>query len=574
MAPGKRASLAGHYGPKKQSTAKQMQHLEIPEVPINHHIAERARLHPKRRALVFYGGETSYGALHDAVEALAGYLQQRLKVEPGARVLLLCQNSPQFAIAYYAILRAEAVVVPANPMNRAAELAHLLADSGARLAIAGEEVLPALEPALAQGLCKALLLVRYADAADPDGLFHLPASLQPSPSAPKLAPGVIAWKEALSAGLRARPQTAGPDDLAVVPYSSGTTGVPKGCMHSHRTVMTTLYGTIAWRGTNLPAEGEAEESQEIVLASLPLFHVTGMQGVLNGPLYEGHSLIMMARWDRKLAARLIEHYRVTRWRNITTMAIDLLNDPDTAARDLSSLQAIGGGGAAMPPAVFDKLKDLTGLSYIEGYGLTETMAATHINPPDRPRRGSLGVPIFDVDSRIRDPESGRLLRVGESGEIIISAPQVFLGYWNNPEATQAAFVEIEGKRFFRTGDIGYIDAEGYFYLVDRLKRMINLGGLKVWPAEVEQVLHHHPAVAEVCVIASLDPRLGEAVKALLVLRPGLPAPSAEEIAAWARERLAGYKVPRQISFVDSLPRSPTGKIDWRRLQQAEQRLGG
>ncbi len=541
-----------------------MRHLEVPTVPINHHIAARAERHPDRPALIFYGGETDYGALHRNVEALAGFLQKDLGVAAGDRVLLLGQNAPQFVIAYYAILRADAVVVPINPMNRAGELRHYLLDSGAEVVITAEEVLPALETALAEGLCRRVIVFRYADAVDPESCFGLPSALQTE--APPLAASseVVTWQAALEAGSKADPQRAGPDDLAVIPYSSGTTGQPKGCMHSHRTVMTTLYGTIVWRLEETP-----EESHEIVLASLPFFHVTGMQAVMNAPLYQGHSLILMARWDRKMAAHMIEHYRVTRWRNITTMAIDLLNDPEASARDLSSLQGIGGGGAAMPVAIFDKLKARTGLSYIEGYGLTETMAATHINPPDNPRRGSLGVPIYDVDSRIRDPESGRLLGANETGEIIISAPQVFLGYWNNPEATRAAFAEIEGRRFLRTGDLGYVDEEGFFYLVDRLKRMVNLGGLKVWPAEVEQALLHHPAVAEACVIAAQDPRLGEVVKALLVLRPEAEATSSEAVVAWARERLAGYKVPRLIAFVESLPRTPSGKVNWRQVQERE-----
>ncbi len=545
-----------------------MAELQVPAVTVNRHVEERARLHPERPALVFYGGVTSYGALHRDVEALAGYLQQGLAIAAGDRVLLLAQNSPQFVTAYYAILRADAVVVPVNPMNRTAELRHFLADSGARLAILGEEVLPAIEPLLDEGLCERLIVFRYADAADPDSDLALPASLQPPEEPPEgtraARPEILDWQAALEAGLAPRPQAAGPDELAVIPYSSGTTGAPKGCMHTHRTVMTTVLGTMLW---NRPADYVA--SVETVLASLPFFHVTAMQGVMNGPLYEGHRLILMARWDRRTAARLIERYRITRWRNITTMAIDLLSDPELAGYDLSSLQGIGGGGAAMPAAVFDALKERTGLTYIEGYGLTETMAATHINPADRPRRACLGLPVFDVDSRIRDPESGALLGPGEPGEIVIDAPQVFKGYWNDPEATRAAFVEIEGRPFFRTGDIGYVDEEGFFYLVDRLKRMVNLGGLKVWPSEVEQVLHRHPAIAEVCVLAARDPRLGEAVKALVVLKPGAGEPGAEEIIAWARERLAGYKAPRIVAFVESLPRGATGKVDWRRLQEEE-----
>lgn len=544
-----------------------MPQLEVPEVTVNHHVAERARLHPDRPALRFYGGVTSYGALHKAVERLAGTLQQRLGVAAGDRVLLLAQNSPQFIIAYYAILRADAVVVPANPMNRTEELRHYLSDSGARLAIVGEEVLAAIAPLLDEGLCRSLIVIRYVDAVDPASDLKLPASLVPA-ELPPARLEVLPWRAVLAEDCRPRPQRAGPDDLAVIPYSSGTTGKPKGCMHSHRTVMTTLVGTMLWG-----RDPRTLEEVERVLASLPFFHVTGMQGVMNGPLYFGHELVLMARWDRKVAATLIERHRVTRWRNITTMAIDLLTDPELAHCDLSSLKGIGGGGAAMPPAVFEALKARTGLSYVEGYGLTETMAATHINPPDDPRGGCLGLPVFDVETLIRDPESGALLGPGEEGEILIHAPQVFKGYWNDPEATAAAFVEIQGRRFFRTGDIGHVDKDGFYYLVDRLKRMVNLGGLKVWPAEVEQVLHHHPAVAEVCVIATLDPRLGEAVKAVVVPRPGVPQPSAEEVIAWARARLSGYKTPRIVSFVESLPRGPTGKLDWRRVQEEEYRQG-
>jgi fatty-acyl-CoA synthase len=230
---------------------------------------------------------------------------------------------------------------------------------------------------------------------------------------------------------------------------------------------------------------------------------------------------------------------------------------------------IMGGGAAMPEAVAARLRDLVGLDYIEGYGLSETSAPEMINPPEAPRRACLGIPMMDVDARILEVGTGALAPVGEPGEIIISAPQVFQGYWQRPEADAETFLTIDGKRFLRTGDLGYRDADGYFYMVDRLKRMINAAGYKVWPTEVEAMLFEHPNVREACVIAMPDDRRGESVKALIVPRtPGNGADEAE-IIAWCRERMSAYKVPSLVEFVDALPKSGTGKIMWRELQEKE-----
>lgn len=224
----------------------------------------------------------------------------------------------------------------------------------------------------------------------------------------------------------------------------------------------------------------------------------------------------------------------------------------------------------MPEAVGERLQTLTGLEYLEGYGLSETMAPTHINPPSRPKRQCAGIPIFDVDSRIIDPDTLAERGPNESGEIVTHGPQVFLGYWNNPQATAEAFIEIEGKRFLRTGDIGYYDEDGYFFITDRLKRMINASGYKIWPAEIEAMMYSHPDILEACVIAARDTRRGETAKAVVVLRPerrGKVRP--EDIVAWCRERMAAYKSPRIIEFVEELPRSATGKIMWRELQEKE-----
>ena len=255
------------------------------------------------------------------------------------------------------------------------------------------------------------------------------------------------------------------------------------------------------------------------------------------------------------------------------MIIDLFANPDIDRYDLSSLTDLSGGGAAMPEAVAQKVKDTWALDFIEGYGLSETIAASHSNPRQRPKKQCLGIPICDTDSRVIDPDTLAERPQGETGEIITHGPGVFEGYWNDPDKTAAAFIVHDGKRFFRTGDLGRIDEDGYFFMVDRLKRMINASGFKVWPAEVEAMLYRHPAVAEACIIGTFDPYRGETVKAFVVPRGGRAAIDADAtsaaIVAWARDHMAAYKIPRIIEFVDALPKSGTGKVMWRALQEAE-----
>jgi fatty-acyl-CoA synthase len=247
-----------------------------------------------------------------------------------------------------------------------------------------------------------------------------------------------------------------------------------------------------------------------------------------------------------------------------------MSNPRLAEYDLSSVRRIGGGGAAMPKAVALAMEKKFSLKYGEGYGMSETMAATHANPPDRPKEQCLGIPLYDVDSRIIDPVTLQQLPHGQTGEIIVHGPQVMRGYWNQPQATADGFIQIDGKRFLRTGDLAYIDEEGYYFFVDRLKRMINAAGFKVWPAEVEALLYQHPAIQEACVIAAKDARRGETVKAVVVLKPAhVGQVTEQEIADWAHANMAAYKAPRIVQFAASLPKSGTGKVMWRSLQEAE-----
>ncbi|NBY17676.1 MAG: long-chain fatty acid--CoA ligase, partial [Betaproteobacteria bacterium] len=426
-------------------------------------------------------------------------------------------------ISFYAILRAGAIVVPVNPMNRAEELAHMVRDSGSTVAIVAQNLLAevtsevtsevASEVAPSSGqLLQHVVVASYSDYLKTPTDLNVPDFVR----APRAETTIrstttfTAWSSALGAGLRASERSSKPDDLCVMPYTSGTTGNPKGCMHTHRSVMHNAVVPLSWFGTH----------QDLVfLASLPFFHVTGMQGSMNGPLYLGATVVVLARWDREVALRCIERHRINALSMIAAMVVDFLAHPQLETFDLSSVQRINGGGAAMPEAVAGRLHQLLGLSYVEGYGMTETIAPTHLNPPHRPKRQCLGIPFVGVDSRVIDPTTLVECPQGETGEIVVHGPPIMQGYWNKPEANEESFIIIEGKRFLRTGDLGRVDEDGYFFMVDRLKRMINASGFKVWPAEVESLLYAHPAIHEACIIAAPDPVRGETVKAVVVLRP-------------------------------------------------------
>jgi fatty-acyl-CoA synthase len=533
--------------------------LVAPATNLFYNAEVSARRYPDKPFIVFYDTALTFAEFFDQAERLAGFLEGRCAVRKGDRVLLLMQNSPQFVIGYYGILRANAVVVPLNPMNLTQEILRYANDAGASTLIVSQELYPRIEPLLGKSGLKNVIVAAYSDYLKRPTTLALPEVV----SAPRIeiaAAGVILWKDALAAGLEPGPLTTGPDDLCVMPYTSGTTGVPKGCMHTHRTVMHTLVAGMRWFSM---------APETTLMAVAPLFHVTGMQGGMNGPLYVGNTLVMLLRWDRNVAAECVQRYRVASWTAVPTMIQDFFANPDIGKYDLSSIRRLSGGGAAMPAAVAQRLLDM-GVTYYEGYGLSETMAATHLNPPERAKKQCLGIPIFGVDSRVVDPDTLRELPAGEVGEIITHGPQVFLGYWNKPEDTAQAFVDIDGKRFLRTGDLGRVDEDGYFFMVDRLKRMINASGYKVWPTEVESLMYQHPAILEACVIGTPDAHRGETVKAVIVPRPEWRGRiDAQQVIEWCRENMAAYKCPRIVEFVDSLPKSGAGKIMWRELQERE-----
>jgi fatty-acyl-CoA synthase len=537
-------------------------HLTVPETSLWYNLEVSATRFPDKAALSFGSGTLSYGQFRSQSEALAGFLQTECGIRRGDRVALFMHNSPQFVIAYYAILRADAAVVPVNCMNTAGELEHILRDAGANTVIAAQELFPKVQPLLGNTARHAIVACYrdYYGQYTEDALSVLPRELA-APRAALSGPGVTLWHDALARALQPAPHAAGPDDLALICYTSGTTGKPKGCLHRHRGVMHSTVAIAHWHDVR---------QHGCALVVLPLFHVTGMQNSMNAHVYSGSSLVLMPRWNREAAFAAIARHQVSTITTVPAMIVDLISNYDPARHDLSSMRLIGGGGAAMPEAVAARLQEVCGLTYLEGYGMTETMAPTHINPGDRPKPQCLGLPIFDTDARIIDPQTLEELPQGTVGEIIVSGPQVLEEYWNKPEENAACFLTRDGRKFLRTGDLARVDEDGYFHFVERLKRMINAAGFKVWPAEVEALLYGHPGVQEACVIGKNDPRSGEVVKALVVPREAARATlKADELIAWSRERMAAYKVPREVEFVASLPRSATGKIDWRLLQEQE-----
>lgn len=547
-----------------------------PATSLWHNLAVSALRFPDKPALVFFNRVLSYAEVMRQAERLAATLH-RLGVRKGDRVVLNMQNCPQWVIAHFAILRANAVVVPVNPMNRAEELKHYITDPDARVAITTADLAPELARANAQ-LAPAerlahMVVTHYGEAFDmapQDGSdATMPEAwrewLGTRHALPVLEGGtVMSWTDAIASGEAEElpPHTATPQDLAVLPYTSGTTGLPKGCMHTHASIMHNAVASCLWGGSTF---------ENVTLSVVPMFHITGMVSVMHAAIYGSATLVIMPRWDRELAGQLISRWGVTHWTNIPTMVIDLLGSPNFASFDLSSLVYIGGGGAAMPQAVAQRLWEQYGLRFAEGYGLTETAAPSHSNPYDATKQQCLGVPFVSCDSRIIDPVTLKEVPQGEQGEIIMSGPQVFQGYWKRPDATADAFIEFDGKRFFRSGDLGRMDEQGYFFITDRLKRMINASGFKVWPAEVEALMFRHPAIQEACIISTKDAYRGETVKAVVVLRAAAKGQTTEDdIINWCKDNMAAYKYPRVVQFVDALPKSGSGKVMWRALQEAEQ----
>jgi long-chain acyl-CoA synthetase len=510
--------------------------LDYPSAPAWWILERNLDKHPERIAIRYLDHDTlierealTYAELATRARALAVGLQ-RLGVGRGARVALCLPNSPALITGYYGIWLAGAAVVPMNPLAKSSELRRQLGDARASLLIAATE-----------GATTA------SAVADEMGI-PLVLSSEDGSSSPR---GIIPFEELLAADGRQLKVGAldAHDDVAVVLYTGGTTGTPKGAMLTHRNIVANTVQFAAWYAF--------ESGRETCVGVLPMFHSGGMSGAMNVPLYAGATLLVLSRFRPASVAQAVTRYQATRLFGVPTMFIALLNHAESRRADYSSLRACRTNAAPLPPSVKAAFDELVGREVlVEGYGLTETSPLTHANPIHKAKPGSIGIPIADTDAKIVDLETGADLAAGEPGELVIRGPQVMQGYWNRPEETAAAMA----GGWFHTGDVAQMDDDGYFVIVDRLKDQINTAGFKVWPREVEEVIYAHPAVQMVAVIGIDDAYRGEVVKAFVVLKEEHRRRVSEvELLSFCQARLMPYKVPRRVEFRDELPLSAAGK---------------
>ncbi len=475
-----------------------------------------AELGPDRPAVRLDDTIVTYRDLRDQSAQVAGLLRDH-GVQPGDRVAIMLPNQPEFAVIYYAVMRAGAVAVPMNPLLKAREITHYVADSGARLIFAG---LDCAEEALA-GVAST-----GTDYVVVDRRFHeLVADVVP----------VVSVVDRAST------------DTAVILYTSGTTGLPKGAELTHGN-LTTNAATVA---SDLIQVGV----QDVIFGGLPLFHSFGQTCGLNTAVRVGACLTLVSRFTPEKALQVMARDRVTIFEGVPTMYVALLGATDRGGYDLSALRVCVSGGAALPVEVLRGFEAEFGCMILEGYGLSETSPVASFNHPDRVRKpGSIGTPIRGVRMRVVD-EKGAEVAPGTVGEIAIRGDNLMKGYWRRSDSTAEAIPD----GWFRSGDLGTVDADGFFFIVDRKKELIIRGGYNVYPREIEEVLYEHPSIVEAAVIGVPDESLGEEVGAAVVLKPAATA-TVEEIRDFVKAQVAAYKYPRHVWFLPTLPKGPTGKV--------------
>lgn len=546
--------------------------LNVPERPLTWLLDRAANRHPNQTALSYYGARITYAQFSNLANRFAiGLL--RMGVQMGDRVAIALPNIPQFPIAFYGALRAGAVVVPTNPLYTEREMQHQLVDSGAKVLVMLDTFYPIVRKIRTQTMLEHIIVTSPADFLPPLLRRLYPFTQkkekdpQPALTKQELAesPFLHLMQPILKPGPKGGielfnlPVTTTSDELAVLQYTGGTTGLSKGAMLTHRNLLANALQTYYW----MP---KAREAAEISLCVAPFFHAYGLTVAMNLSIYGAATMVLLPRFKAKDVLDTIRRYRPTLFPGIPTMYIALMNEARQHPEYLQSIRYCISGASPLPQKVQEEFEAITKGKLVEGYGLSEASPVTHCNPlTDENRNGSIGLPLPGVECAIMNTQTHALLPSGEIGEIVVKGPNVMCGYWERDEETQHIFID----GWLRTGDVGKMSEDGYFYVLERAKDMILASGFNVYPREVEEILFHHPSIAEAAVTGVPDPYRGETVVAFIVLKPDIPAndETRQAIITYCKQQLTAYKVPKRIEFLDSLPKSIVGKVLRRELRK-------
>ncbi|MCD7032837.1 AMP-binding protein [Metabacillus sp. GX 13764] len=536
--------------------------IEIDRKALQDYLESSAEEFPEKHAVDFLGKKLTFKEIYRQSLKLAGYLQE-LGLEKGDRAAIMLPNCPQAVIAYYGILFAGGIVVQTNPLYTERELEYQLKDSGSLFIITLDMLYPRVSKVKALTSLKHVIVTGIKDYLPfPKNILYPFVQRKDNKVVLKLNHGGNTHLFSTimrTAKAEAKRYPVDPaEDIALLQYTGGTTGFPKGVMLTHENLVSNTQMCSSWMY-------RCKRGEETVLGVLPFFHVYGMTAVMNLSIMQGFKMVLLPRFQALDTLKAIDKLKPTLFPGAPTIYIALLNHPDLNKYDISSVKSCISGSAPLPAEVQEQFERATGGKLVEGYGLSEASPVTHANFLwEKRKKGSIGVPWPNTDAAIFSMETGQEAELHELGELAVKGPQVMKGYWNRPEETEA--VLKDGWLF--TGDIGYMDEEGYFYIADRKKDMIIAGGFNIYPREVEEVLYEHESIQEAVVAGVPDPYRGETVKAYIVLKEGMTA-GEEELNAFARKHLAAYKVPRIYEFREELPKTAVGKILRRALVEEE-----
>ncbi len=548
-------------------------HFTIPDKPLAWLLDTTCSQYPNTCAFIYYGTRITYAQLARLTNRFAVELQ-RLGVQKGDRVAIALPNIPQFAIAFFAVLKVGAVAVPTNPLYTEREMQHQLVNSGAKVMIMLDMFYPVVEKVRQQTALEHVIITSITDFLPPVKRTLYPLTqirakkTEPGVKSKDLIkdPTVLLMQPMLKSSTKGGielfnlPVAACGDDLAVLQYTGGTTGFSKGAMLTHRNLLANAMQAFYW----VP---KASKGQEITLCVAPFFHAYGLTIGMNLSILSAATMVLLPRFNAKEVVNAIRHYHPTMLPGIPTMYIAIMRVAGRRTDYLQSIKYCISGSAPLPAKVQTDFETFSHGKLVEGYGLSEAAPVTHCNPLTAEcRNGTIGLPLPEVEAAIISPETGEPLPPGAIGEIAVKGPNIMSGYWQNEEETRAIFL----NGWLRTGDIGKMDEEGYFSVLERAKDLIIASGFNVYPREVEEVLFTHPAIAEAAVTAVADSYRGETVAAFVVLKPGFEASeqTREDILAFCKQKLTAYKVPKMLKFLDSLPKSTIGKVLRRELRKS------